>query len=564
MLQQLLILIYLKIYYFITNKNIVSLYKIHDFRMKRLLIFLMILSISQLFFQNCAKRGRPTGGAKDTIPPIVLKMIPENKSIDFNTNKIKLKFDEYVLFKDLANQLVVSPPLKSLPLITPTGASKEFVLTVNDTLNTNSTYTFDFGNSITDNNEGNKLERFKYVFSTGKYLDSLKLKGTVSDAFERKTDKNISVLLYAVTETFNDSVIYRKKPNYIASTLDSTVFLLENIKGGKYLMIALKEKNGNFIFNPKTDKIGFVPHLITLPTDSSYHISLYKEFPAFKSNQPTEFKKGKLIFGFEGNREHIKVNLLTKTPADFKFHTSFDKKKDTMYYWHSPIKSDSLNFEVVNQDYKKAYSVKIGTAKKDTLKIGSIGSGMLNLRDQFKLTSNIPIDKIEISNIKLVEKDTIKTSFKATIADNKEEVIFDFEKKQFTSYKLKILPKSIIDILGNSNKDTLNYQFITSQVENYGNLTINLNNTKPNTIVELLTENGQTVEIVHLNNSKIVEFKLLTPAKYIIRFIEDKNNNKKWDTGNYLQKIQPENIIYYPNVIEVRANWDIVESFSLK
>lgn len=531
--------------------------------MKRLLLFLMILSMSQLFFQNCAKRGRPTGGAKDSIPPTVITMNPPDKSLNFNTNKIKLKFDEYVLFKDIANQLVVSPPLKTLPQITPMSASKEFVLTLNDTLNLNTTYTFDFGNSITDNNEGNKLERFKYVFSTGEYIDSLSLNGTVSDAYERKADKNITVLLYAVNDSFNDSIIYRKKPNYIASTLDSTAFSLNNLKAGKYLMIALKEKNSNFIFDPKTDKIGFVPHLITIPTDSSFHIPIYKEFSAFKSSKPTEFKKGQLIFGFNGNPEEMKVKLLTETPKDFKSHITFDKKKDTLYYWHSPIKADSLSFEVSSQDYKKSYSVKIGKKTKDSLQIGSIGSGMLHLRDQFKLTSNIPIDKIDLTKINIFEKDTTKTHFTAHISDKKEEIIFDFEKKQMTGYKIKIYPKSIIDILGNSNKDTLNYQFITSQTENYGNLTINLSNTKPTIIVELLTEAGHLVEQVFLNNQQSVDFRILPAAKYLIRFIEDKNNNKKWDPGNYLKKIQPENIIYYPNVIEVRANWDIIESFSL-
>ncbi|MDP2089742.1 MAG: Ig-like domain-containing protein [Flavobacteriaceae bacterium] len=531
--------------------------------MKRLLIFLMILSTSQLFFQNCAKRGRPTGGAKDTIPPIVISMNPPDKNLNFNTNKIKLKFDEYVLFKDIANQLVVSPPLKTLPQLTPMGASKEFILTLNDTLKPNTTYTFDFGNSITDFNEGNKLERFKYVFSTGNFIDSLTLKGTVSDALERKTDKNIVVLLYDANESFQDSIIYRKKPNYIASTLDSTAFSLNNLKAGKYLLIALKEKNSNFIFNPKSDKIGFVPHLITLPTDSSFHIPLYKEYDAFKANQPTEFKQGQLIFGFEGNPEDMKVQLLTKTPEDFKSHIGFDKKKDTLYYWHSPIRSDSLSFEVSHQNYIKKYTVKIGKAKKDSLQIGSIGSGMLHLRDPFKLTSNIPLDKIDLSNIKLFEKDTITIPFTAHISEKKDEVIFDFEKKQFTGYKLRIQPKSIIDILGNSNKNILNYQFITGQTDNYGNLTINLNNAKPSIIVELLTEAGQLVEQVFLNNKQSVEFKVLPPAKYLIRFIDDKNNNKKWDTGNYLKKIQPENIIYYPKLIEVRANWDIIETFSL-
>lgn len=531
--------------------------------MKRLLLFLMILSISQVFFQNCAKRGRPTGGPKDTIPPIVLEVHPAAKSLNFKTNKIKLKFDEYVLFKDLSNQLVVSPPLKTIPQITPMGASKEFTLTLNDTLNENTTYTFDFGNSIVDNNESNKLERFKYVFSTGNFIDSLTLNGTVSDAYERKPDKNVVVLLYEVNEKFNDSIIYRKKPNYIASTLDSTAFSLNNLKAGNYLMIALKEKNNNFIFNPKTDKIGFAPQLITLPTDSTYHLTLYKEFDAFKSSQPTEFKKGQLLFGFEGDREKMKVKLLTKTPADFKSHTRFDKKKDTLYYWHSPVQADSLNFEVTDRDTIKNYTVKIGRASKDSLQIGSVGSGMLPLRDLFKITTSIPIDKIEVDNFKFVEKDTVKIPFTARISEAKDEIILDFDKKQFTSYKLKVYPKSIIDIHGNSNKDTLNYQFIVGQTENYGNLTIHVTHKKPTIIVELLTEAGQLVEQVFLENRSSVDFKNLPPAKYLIRFIDDVNQNNKWDTGNYLQKRQPEKIIYYPDVIEVRANWDIIESFSL-
>ncbi|MDO9261208.1 MAG: Ig-like domain-containing protein [Flavobacteriaceae bacterium] len=523
----------------------------------------MILAISQLFFQNCAKRGRPTGGAKDTIPPIVLMMNPPDKSINFDSKKIKLKFDEYVIFKDIASQLVVSPPLKTVPLITPIGASKEFVLTLNDTLKPNTTYTFDFGNSILDYNENNKLERFKYVFSTGNYLDSLSLEGTVSAAYEQKTAKNIVVLLYEANETFNYSIIYRKKPNYIASTLDSTAFTLNNLKAGKYLMVALKEKNNNFIFNPKSDKIGFVSHLITLPTDSSYHIKLYKEFDAFKTSQPTEFKRGQLLFPFEGNPENMKVKLVTKTPESFQSHISFDKKKDSLYFWHSPIKADSLSFEVSNLQYLKKYSVKIGKAKKDTLKIGSNSIGMLHLRDQFKLTSNIPLEKINISNIKLYQKDTLKTTFTARISDQKDEIIFDFDKKQFTSYKLKIYPKTITDLLGNTNKDTLNYQFVTSQTDNYGNLSISLSNVKSTVIVELLTETGQLVEQVFINSNQSVDFNNLPPTKYLIRFIEDQNNNKKWDPGNYNKKIQPENIRYFPNVIEVRANWDIKEIFSL-
>lgn len=531
--------------------------------MKRYLVIVLIILFTQSFFQNCAKRGRPTGGAKDTIAPVVIMISPPDKSINFESKKIKLKFDEFVIFKDIATQLVVSPPLKTVPSIKPIGASKEFVLTLNDTLKPNTTYTFDFGNSILDLNENNKLQGFKYVFSTGSYLDSLALKGSVADAYERITDKNIAVMLYAVDENFNDSIIYQKKPNYIASTLDSTTFTLNNLKAGKYLMIALKEKNNNYIFNPKSDKIGFVSHLINLPTDSTYHISLHKEFQAFKAMQPVEFKKGQLIFPYEGNSEHMKVKLLTNTPENFKSHISFDKKKDSLYYWHSALKADSLSFEVTNTQYRKNFSVKIGRSKSDSLKIGIHNTGMLHLRDPLKLTSNIPLSNIALNNIKLYQKDTTKTAFIAQISNQKDEIIIDFDKKQFTSYKLKIYPKSITDIMGNTNKDTLNFQFITNQLDSYGNLSINLSNVTTAVIAELHNEIGMLVEQVFIKNNQTIEFKNLIPAKYSVRFILDKNQNNKWDTGNYLQKKQAEKILYFPHLIDVRANWDIIENFSL-
>lgn len=545
------------------SKIIVSLFKIPTFSMNRFFLVVIVVVIAQFSLQNCAKRGRPTGGPKDTIPPVVINIHPKDKSLNFKSEKIKIEFDEYVLFKDLANQLIVSPPLKALPQIAPMSASKEFTLAINDTLKPNTTYTFDFGKSIVDNNEGNKLERFKYVISTGTFIDSLNLNGTVSDAYERKADKNISVLLYEVTKDFNDSIVYRKKPNYITNTLDTTSFSFTNLKAGTYLMIALKEKNSNYIFDPKTDKIGFVNQFINLPTDSSKHIKLHKEFVKFNTKTPVEFKKGQLIFGFEGNRESMEVKLVSKVPASFKSHLSFDKKKDTLYFWHSPTNLDSLKFEVTNTNYKKEYAVKIGRAQKDSIQLSAVGSGMLHLRDNFKISSTIPLDKIDATKFQLLEKDTIKTPFKVAITNDKEEVVIDFEKKQFTGYKIKIYPKAITDLLGNSNKDTLNYQFITGHPDNYGNLTINLTNVKSNYFAELLTEAGQFVEQVFINDIHKIDFRNLVPGKYVIRFIEDKNNNKRWDTGNYLQKVQPENVIYFPTIIEVRANWDIIESFSL-
>jgi len=203
---------------------------------------LLLIALS-LFITNCAKRGRPTGGKKDSIPPLLVKATPNHKSINFKATKINIAFDEYIKLKDVNKQLIISPPLKNTPLITPIGTASKFInIKILDTLMENTTYTFNFGNSVVDNNEGNKLEHFKYVVSTGTFIDSLKIEGTISDAFNQKSDENVSVMLYEINEHFTDSIIFKEKPMYVTSTLDSTNFELSNLKAGKYLLVLLNNQ----------------------------------------------------------------------------------------------------------------------------------------------------------------------------------------------------------------------------------------------------------------------------------------------------------------------------------
>ena len=237
---------------------------------------------------------------------------PPYKSINFNSKKIKLSFDEYVTLDKLNQQLVISPPLKYAPTISPQGSpSKEITIKLTDTLKENTTYIFNFGNSIRDNNEGNTLKSFNYVFSTGKYVDSLKTKGLVKDAFNNKHDKDISVLLYKVDSSYSDSIVYKQKPNYITNTIDS-LYKITNIKDGKYLLIALKDVSSNYLFNPKEDKIGFYNRFIELPKDSLINepLSLFKEVPSFRVISAKEISKGKILFGFEGGKENINLSLI--------------------------------------------------------------------------------------------------------------------------------------------------------------------------------------------------------------------------------------------------------------
>ena len=242
----------------------------------------LIVFVALLLFSNCAKKGAPSGGPKDSIPPMIVRSNPENYTTHFSGDEIRIYFDEYIKLKDLQQNLIISPPLEYQPVITPLGTSKVLKIKILDTLKPNTTYSFNFGKSIVDNNEENEFDYFKYIFSTGSYIDSLTVKGKIADALLAQPDKRTIVMLYERTETFSDSIIYTEKPTYITTTKDSTqTFELNNLKEGSYLLIALQEETSNYTFEPKEDKIGFINETVLTPNDSSYTLSLFKEIPIY-------------------------------------------------------------------------------------------------------------------------------------------------------------------------------------------------------------------------------------------------------------------------------------------
>ncbi|HMI06734.1 MAG TPA: Ig-like domain-containing protein, partial [Flavobacterium sp.] len=259
---------------------------------------------------GCAKRGTITGGLKDTIAPVLKSSVPKNYTTNFTGKTIKITFDEYIKLKNVNKQLVISPPMNTAPIITPTNASKYITIKINDTLQPNTTYSFNFGQSIEDNNESIPYSQFKYIFSTGAYIDSLALSGTIKDAYDKKTESSVTVMLYEVDEKFNDSVIYKQNPRYVTTTMDSAkTFKLENLKAGKYLLVGLKDVNSNYKFNPKTEKIGFQKQYITIPNDTLYELELFKEVPKFKAYKPAQASGNRLLMGYEGKSATPKIEL---------------------------------------------------------------------------------------------------------------------------------------------------------------------------------------------------------------------------------------------------------------
>ena len=519
-----------------------------------------------LFFSviNCAKKASPTGGPKDTIPPVLISASPKLNTTFFDKEEVKFIFNEYVQLDDIDKQLIISPPLKigGYKLHPTMSASKKITLSILDTLLENTTYTFNFGEGIKDYNEGNKMSFFSYTISTGAEIDSLNLKGLIKDAIEMEPDDFISLQLYPIDSSYNDSAIYRKKPFYVTSTLDSTVFEFKNLKAGEYELIALKDFSNNYFFDQNVDQIGFLNTPITLPLDSIIELKIFKEKTIFSWANPFFINNHHIGHGYYGDHENQKFKLLSDVPKSFEYLITKNRETDTLNYWFKGINTDSLKFEYPINDTIKTELVNFKNPIKDSLVINQMTIGSIDLTEKFKLSSNLPIISSDSSLVKIRKKDSTLVSSKISIDENYDRVEIDFKLIPNDTYNIQLLPNALKDFWGNTH-DTLNYRVSTKKIEDYGNIFIQLIYEESYEFILELLKDGKVVRSYNKPaEDSNYSFKLLDPGKYFLRLIKDKNNNDKWDTGNYLEKIQPEEVIYFPFELELRANWDLNESFN--
>lgn len=518
---------------------------------------------------GCAKRGTINGGLKDTLAPMLKSSIPKNFATDFKGNTIKLSFDEYVKLKNANKQLIVSPPMEKTPEITPQTASKTINIKIKDTLLPNTTYSFNFGQSIEDNNEGNPYRQFKYVFSTGPYIDSLSLSGSIKDAYTKKTDNFVSVMLYEVNDKYTDSIIYRKSPRYVTNTLDSSkTFKLENLKAGKYLLVALKDQNSNYKFDPKSEKIGFHKQYVTVPNDSVFELALFQQQTKFKAYKPSQATGNSAFMGYDGDPKDVKLKL-RKGNEDLKVFATKVPKKDSLLLWFKPPmleknKVDSLALEVSQGAYSENFTFKIKNQKKDTLNLKPVQGTLLPLGEKFTLGSSIPLIKFDQSKMKLADKESAAVKFTTEYDEQNMELKFDFVKDELQKYKLELLPGAITDFMEQPN-DSLTYNFETRNASDFGNLKLTLENVKQYPIIVELTDKSENVQYSYYSESSTnIDFLLIKPDTYTVRIIYDTNKNGQWDPGDFLTKRQSEEVIYFAKEIDVRANWDVVQPFNLK
>ena len=289
----------------------------------------MVLLCFCLALANCANEKAPEGGKKDTIPPKARKVIPKNKSLHFNSNKIEITFDEFIKPTGFS-QTLISPPMEKRPEFVI--KNKTLIIKLKGHLRDSTTYTINFAEDIKDVNEGNVLNNFTYVFSTGDFLDSQKVAGKVTMAKDNSIADGVIVSLYP-EDSLN--AIKRSKPFYFAKTDKSGNYQISNIKAARYRVFALKDQNYDYLYNQPNEMIGFSDSILDL-TDTlrkKFDLTLFQEYTG-KLNYAGDkaVKPGNVQIYYSKPLDTLKLSSSIESDDDFYY---FNDTKDTITYWYS-------------------------------------------------------------------------------------------------------------------------------------------------------------------------------------------------------------------------------------
>ncbi|MDO3693815.1 Ig-like domain-containing protein [Wenyingzhuangia sp. chi5] len=526
--------------------------------MKNILAILIV--IVTLFLGSCARMGSPTGGPKDSIPPVMAIAKPANKTTSFNAEKIVIVFDEYIKFEKLNSQLIISPPMEKKPIIKPeVGVSKKISIEFLEPLTPNTTYTINFGNSIIDNNEGNKLGKFSYVFSTGPLLDSLSISGNVIDPLTDKKIENISVMAY---KNANDTLVGHYTPNYLSNTLDSTYYSLENLSEANYKLIALEDKNNNYKYDKGLERIAFLNQDIDLKAaDTIDDFILFKEPRDNKIMRPTQTSGHVIILGYQGKDiPEVSASGIAKN----NYFVSKPSSKDSLYFWFKEFPKDSITINIKQDTLFESFTRMPRDLKMDSLIVKSTIKGTLHPNDSLILSSNIPIDFINKDSIQVLEQDSIPIDYTITNNAWKQSLLVDFKRQPNKYYSLVLKELAFTDILHQYTGKQI-VKLKTVDLEEYGDIILDVKN--PNNLrllIEISNDSFKTKTVQIIDDSQEVSFKQLPPGEYHARVIQDLNKNNKFDNGNFELRIQPEPINNLNKKLTLRANSEINETITIK
>jgi uncharacterized protein (DUF2141 family) len=522
------------------------------------LIFLTCLGA--VLVTGCASVQTPGGGPKDTTPPKVIKEIPGNLTKNFKAQLIQIEFDEFIKLSNEFKEISISPALNRMP----TFRVKKNVLEIKfqDTLEKNTTYTINFGKAIIDYNAGNILKNYTYVFSTGNVIDSLSISGKVIQTLTKKPESDISVFIIPVSQ---DSIFGKKSASIFTTTDSAGNFSIRNIKPDTYRIYALKEQGGDRIYNSTNEEIGFLANPITLTKNiSGITVETFKGNPAVFSTEDRKIENdGRIFLKFNQPVSEPSIKILSPPELDNTKTFEFSAKGDTALVWLPEITFDSLTLAIqskgVNVDTVTFHRNKRDNYTRTLTIKDNINSGISPLND-LDLTFSSPVNRFDASKI-VLKDDTVTLKGVQVIKDTQSPRKYKlrYPWKSGHTYTAMLAENAFTGPFG-GNK-IYQSRFRAQGADIYGDLILTI--TVPvtaNYIIQLIKDEKDIIKSNPISASQKIEYHNIPIGKYNVRIIYDENKNGQWDTGNVKRGIQPEKVWNYPPTINLKYNWEQVET----
>lgn len=534
--------------------------------MKRVLF----IFLSSWLLLSCARVGSPVGGVKDSIPPKVTGSNIDSARVNIprDIRELRIDFDEYIKLKDINKHLIISPPIKKMTKILPSGmANKYLLIKWQDTLQENTTYNFNFGNAIVDNNEENPLEYYNFAFSTGALIDSLFISGEVKNIFKSKTANSQPGGLIVGLYQESDSLNYRQKPYYVTKVDLDGYYELNYLSEGEYRIIAFEDANTNSVYDIGKEKIGFLKDKVKLDRSiSGLNINIYPSKKSVKHLETKEYPGG-ILMTFEGNPQNIQIKSLNDQLPEYKI--THQPTSDSAFIWFDAVKqnigisnNENLKFAIDNGIKKDTVSLFYRHNSKNEMTLNNLSGNLLPPNQDLTLQSQYFIENIQPEQWTLVS-DSIKQAFTAHISENNPfEVVVKSDFKEGEKYSLTI-PKETASSFFDALKTSKRFDFEIDKTEKYGSLLLTITQApKQKFWLQLLTDNGDIAYSRYTTESKL-EFKMLKPGKYDLRLLVDENENGIWDSADFINQIFAEPLFIFDKKIEIRPLWEIRENWDL-
>ena len=586
------------------------------------IIPVLIILGSVIFSHSCANTTTPpTGGPKDTIPPVITKIFPALNQVNVPTKKTKLviEFNEYVTVKD-PKSLYLSPPLEKTPKFKLKG--KGVVVYFESDLDSNKTYTLDLTNAIGDNNEGNLFPGFTLVFSTGDVIDTMMVTGIVQDCNSLKPLKGATVMLY---KDHADSAIFLKRPDAAIKTDEWGYFCLRNIQDTVYRMYAIIDENNNNKYDPETEKVAFIDTLIKpvnvvadslpelqkydmkdtvhcLARNTEFELNIFREKPS-KQMIVNKERVGDRTAYITFMAPYAQIDSIwVKGVASEKLITQFNIVQDSLEIWvNDPKPQPDTMF--LNVKYMKTDSLGLLNSFTEEIKLlkPKKTTGKSSTRD-IKKEDTLAVFTLE-AKPETVEQYGFIIEFKYPLVESafdslvfrsvnprqqeargKYSIVQDsLNLRKYTvtpaeklqpgyEYFLKGPHRKFKDINGFYN-DSSEVKVSLPNDDKLSTMLLSLSNVNNKYIVDLLNEKRDKVlRSFIVDKDQVLTFPYLKAGKYSIRITEDLNRNGIVDTGILLEKKQPEKVRFYkledgtyiidiPEMMEIEQSLDIAEMF---